>query len=136
MKVLILDDVTRRLDVFRAHYESIGYQVTTVMKYGECVGLLQAQKWDLVHLDHDLGEFVEDADSYEDGWGIKRYYNGGHVVQEILSLPEESYPKNVIVHSINPRGAIMRDDLRRHGISAVWIPFVDPSWEAPVSESE
>lgn len=136
MKILILDDVQRRLDVFRATYESQGHKVVTVMKYSDCLVQLNAHHWDLVHLDHDLGEFVDDADSYEDGWGNKRYYNGGHVVQEILAMPEGSYPDNVIIHSINPRGAIMREDLQHRGISAVWIPFVDPGWETPTSESE
>jgi hypothetical protein len=132
MKILILDDVQRRLDVFRAMYEAQGHEVVTVMKYYDCIAQLEAHQWDLVHLDHDLGEFVDDADFYLDGKGQRQFYTGSHVVGEIIArtfLHGKSVPNRVIVHSINPRGAHMRDDLNRYGIPTTWEPYVDPGDE-------
>lgn len=125
--VLVLDDDQHRLDVFRERYEKIGYLVVTVTKYHECISALLSQKWSIVHLDHDLAESESDADSYQDGWNNTIFYNGGHVVKEILSgtISEEYLPSHVIIHSVNPIGAQMRDDLSRFGISTVWDPFTE-----------
>lgn len=133
MMILILDDVQRRLDVFRSLYESEGHEVVTVMKYSDCLKQLDTHHWDLVHLDHDLGEFVDDADCYLDGRNRQQFYTGGHVVQEIIirKLDGKSVPKRAVIHSINPRGREMRDDLNRYGIPTTWEPYVDPGIRIP-----
>jgi len=69
MHILILDDIQHRHDVFRRIYA--GHDVTSALRFFEFVRLLVERRWDLVHLDHDLGDFVADADFYVDGWGSK-----------------------------------------------------------------
>lgn len=134
MKILILDDEQYRLDRYRDLYESQGHKVSFAIRYSDCVLALRSQKWDLVHLDHDLGDSViKDpfgevtyrADRYTDSWGNIQLYNGGHIVQEILApnMPSELRPARIIIHSLNPKGAQMRDDLLRVGIPTTWEPF-------------
>jgi hypothetical protein len=134
MKILILDDTVRRLNVFRFLYEEQGHEVVTVMKYHDCLDQLESYfHWDLLHLDHDLGDFVVDADFYLDGNNKRQFYTGGHIVQELLRKVWLGHPvpKRVIVHSINPQGRAMSDDLNRYGIPTTWEPYVDPGIRIP-----
>ncbi len=126
MKILILDDDQIRLDSLTKRYKHGTDNVVAVKKYGECVSHLRERQWDLISLDHDLGDQNSDADCYDNGWEDRVPYNGWHVVQEILAcdFPEENLPKRVIVHSVNPVGANrMFDALRRRGIDVSWEPY-------------
>jgi hypothetical protein len=123
MKILVLDDIKFRHDVFDDMYPMD--EVHHSYKFHDFVSRLNSgAPWGLLQLDHDLGDFVEDADFFRDGWGNIREFNGQHAVQAVCDLPDELLPKQVIVHSINPEGAKrMMSMLERRGIPCVWEPF-------------
>ena len=124
MRVLVLDDIRFRHDAFDRIYE--GHDVRHAYTYRAFVYLLKGVRWDLVHLDHDLGDFVSDADTYVDGWGKTQEYNGQHAAVRICELPDAELPVRVIIHSVNPDGArAMRQTLERRGVPVTWEPFAD-----------
>jgi hypothetical protein len=124
MKILILDDQQLRHDTFARVYE--GHEVVSCFKYSDYVSQL-TQSWDLIHLDHDLGDDTV-ADTYVDGWGKTQEYNGQHATMRLCELPDELKPKRVIIQSINNVAApIMKDMLERAGIPVSWEPFQNPS---------
>ena len=128
MRVLILDDIQHRHNVFDTIYQ--GHQVAHAYLYTDFCDKLNQGTWDLVHLDHDLGDFVDNADTYVDGWGNIREYNGGHAAMRVCEL---DYLPKVIIHSVNPVGAkIMRQMLERRGVEVTWEPFGEPSDTAPI----
>lgn len=123
MKILVLDDIRFRHDTFDHVYDQD--DVYHAYTYSDFLAQLHnGSPWDLLHLDHDLGDFVNDPDTYVDGWGIKREYNGQHATSRVCELSDELLPKRVIVHSINPAGAkAMCGMLERRGVPVVWDPF-------------
>lgn len=125
MRILILDDDDHRHSVYAKTYST--HSVAHARSYRQFVDLLrQGSPWDLIHLDHDLGDF-ESADSYIDGWGTAREYNGVDAARALCSLKDHELPYEVIIQSVNPDGAIsMRQMLQRRGIVSTWIPFSDP----------
>lgn len=122
MHILILDDQDIRHQVFRRIYAE--QSVTSVSRYSEFLNVLSTRVWDLIHLDHDLGDFVDNADTYVDGWGKTCEFNGQHAALRVCELSENLRPARVIVHSINSIGAAaMLQTLRRAGIPSEWEPF-------------
>lgn len=125
MRILILDDQKLRHEFFAKQFD--GHEVVSVFKFSEFCELLN-QRWDLMHLDHDLGDDVDNPDTFVDGWGSTQLFNGGHAVLKVCELPNELKPAQVIIHSINPDGAkVMLSMLERVGIPVVWVPFNDPT---------
>lgn len=123
MRILILDDVKSRHDAFDRIYS--GDTVVHAYRYMEFLEHLKDGVWDLIHLDHDLGDFVDNPDTYVDGWGNVCEYNGAHASMRVCEMDD---PPPVIVHSINPVGAkVIVDNLKRRGISVVWEPFGEVS---------
>lgn len=123
-RVLVLDDIKFRHDSFDRIYE--GSDVRHAYTYSQFVYLLKGVKWDLIHLDHDLGDFVDDADTYVDGWGKTREFNGQHAAMRICEMEDDRLPTRVIIHSVNPEGArAMKSMLERRGVPVVWEPFGD-----------
>lgn len=126
MKILILDDIQHRLNVFQKMHD--GDEVVCCTHYLEFLEALSTQKWDLIRLDHDLGDF-RDADTYVDGWGKIQEYNGCHAAMRICELPDDKKPERVIVHSVNPTGsADMTRTLLKAGIETTREPFAEPEW--------
>ena len=81
MRVLVLDDVKHRHDVFDLLYG--GDEVEHCYGYHDFCDKLDGDgPWDLVHLDHDLGDF-KPTDTYVDGWGKRQEYNGQHAAQMV-----------------------------------------------------
>jgi CheY-like chemotaxis protein len=122
VRILILDDEKVRHDDFDAMYS--GHEVTHAYRYNEFVRLLVGSSpWDLIHLDHDLGE-TEGCDTFLDGWGHVRYFNGYHASARICELHDHQLPDEVIVHSVNPLGAqnILYNFLARR-VKASWKPY-------------
>lgn len=59
--------------------------------------MLEQTKFDVVSLDHDLGDYMT-------GWDV---------VDKLLELPEEQRPNQVIIHSANfPAGKKMAEALQ------------------------
>lgn len=128
MRILILDDDPHRHEVFDHVYK--GHAVVHAHSYFKFLDeLLAWSPWDLVHLDHDLGD-LHTADTYVDGWGSTREYNGVHASLRICELDDGSLPRKVIIQSVNPEGArAMRANLQRRGVHVVWEPFGEPAAE-------
>lgn len=125
--VLVLDDIQFRLDYFTTHYQQQGDVVQTATHYSQVLAWLDSRVWDLVHLDHDLQDFQDDAEYRYDLTGRKEYYNGMDVVYHIRRMPVEARPKRVIVHSVNPTGGRkMAETLQQAGIPTTWEPFGEP----------
>lgn len=122
MRILVLDDIKYRHDIYDKIYSDD--EVVHSYTYHDFINHLNNGPWDLVHLDHDLGEFVDNADCYTDGWGKVREYNGTHASYAISDMDDSKLPKRIIIHSINSIGARrMVDILQRRGIPTTWEPF-------------
>lgn len=82
MQTLLIDDM-RTMDVTR-----------TVRCFDDGIAALQERQWDVLYLDHDLGDFSGPN-------GSER--NGYHVVCWLEQNPEH-LPKKIVVVSSNPVG--------------------------------
>lgn len=122
MKILILDDADVRHKVFDLRYED--HDVHHAMTYREFISQLEAgSPWDLIHLDHDLGDYTT-GDTFVDSWGQTREYNGQHAAYKICELSDDMLPKQVIIQSINPEGAKrIKQILQKRGVLVAWTPF-------------
>ena len=95
MKILILDDDLDRHANFKKRL--IGHEVTHVETSQACIDKLKDNgPWDYCFLDHDLGGEVF----------VKSGKNTGYEVAEWLRDNQNKMPGNVIVHSLNPAGAL------------------------------
>jgi hypothetical protein len=118
-RILVLDDDKERHNAFDRIYEDC--LVEHAYTYSEFVNKLNYGKWDLIHLDHDLGDHTV-GDTWIDGWGSTREYNGKNAVDRVCELDVK--PNEVIVHSINPPGAkAMCQSLTKAGIPNKWEPY-------------
>ena len=126
MKILILDDDKFRHDAYSREYAE--HDVRHVYTYFEFLSSLDTgSPWDLIHLDHDLGD-LHSGDTYVDGWGNTREYNGQHAARDICELNDERLPSEVIIQSVNPDGAKgMLQMLKRRGVTVDWQPFGESS---------
>ena len=126
MHVLVLDDCEERHAAFRKSYADDC--VSSVHRYVDFVLKLSERRWDVIHLDHDLGDFVSNPDTWVDGWGSIREFTGVEAAARILELDDELRPARVIIQSINPVGAQrMLHMLKQGGLDVVWEPFGEPA---------
>lgn len=114
MLVLFLDDSQKRVDVAIDHFEEetlcIAMDAETAIRY-----LAVAEEpWDLVMLDHDLGDHVfQDSNEENTGMEVVRYIE--------FNLPKI---KRIIVHSWNPgAGREMEQRLTKLGYPTTYAPF-------------
>ena len=125
MNILILDDLRERHEVFKIRYQ--GHQLFHAWTAEECISLLKKQKYDLITLDHDLGEVR--SESYNEAFLAK---DGGDVAHWIANhLDKALYPPKVIIHSWNPNGSrSMYLTLQSVGISVEREEFhpTDDEW--------
>ena len=123
MKILILDDADVRHKYFAKYYKCESIQhVKTLKEFVKHLDL--GSPWDLIHLDHDLGDFT-DGDTFVDSYGAIKEYNGQHAAQMIIDLSDDMLPKQVIIQSVNPEGARrIKQIIQARGIPVVWHPFV------------
>lgn len=126
MKILILDDDDVRHEVYSLSYKE--HDVRHARSYFEFLSQLRTgSPWDLIHLDHDLGDLYT-GDTYVDGWGSSREYNGQHAARDICQLSDDLLPSEVIIQSVNPDGAkAMMQMLKRRGVPVDWQPFGESS---------
>jgi hypothetical protein len=128
MRILILDDEQCRHDALGAFY--VGHSVAHTTTYEEFLHELSCgSPWDLVSLDHDLGEGAGN-NTYVDGWGDSRFFSGQHASLRICELTEDRLPREVVVHSVNPEGArAMVMNLTRRNVKVTWRPYTAISFE-------
>jgi len=108
MRVLILDDSEERQAQFARQWE--GHEVVAAVSALEATRALEGERFDVVTLDYDLGDFSP--------CGSMVAYYIAH------DLPVEKRPGRIIIHSGNPYGA--RDiaaRLRDVGIESELQPF-------------
>lgn len=123
MNILILDDDAVRHQAFDNYYSAYA-PITHTYRYNDCIENLKLGDWDIVHLDHDLGEDVNDPDMKVDGWGKAVQFTGLDVVRWLVERIDEPLAVKIIVHSMNPVGGQkMYDELVHAGFDAQYIPF-------------
>ena len=121
-KILFLDDDEERHIAFKKKLERAGHNVNQMINDGElhfvwdapsCINKFKENKYDEVHLDHDLGmQFYVDVNLENTGSAVCRF-----IAQE---LAPEHYPKKAIIHSWNHYGALNMQSL----LQSVKIPVV------------
>lgn len=94
MKILILDDDMNRHCIFNK--KLVGHEVTNVITSKEAIQQLSSFNFDIVFLDHDLGGEVF----------VKSGENTGFEVAVWLSENTDRQPSRIIIHSLNPVGAV------------------------------
>ncbi len=127
MRILILDDDEIRHKHFAKHYAD--HYVKHVYSHtAAVVALMNDERYDLVHLDHDLNDFV-DYDPAFPGQGHIEFTGMDTAVFITNRLGYDNQPSKIIIHSWNPAGAQrMLQHLQHEGIQeSVYEPFTpDP----------
>ena len=116
MRVLVLDDDDNRHNAFR-HW-LIGTVADHAHTAKEARAFLQGSRYDLVCLDHDLDiNATLGRDPHDE--------TGADVAEYIrLHLPLEKQPLLVLVHSVNPAGSwLIEQIIGEAGIPVVRVPF-------------
>ena len=94
MKILILEDSSERtLGFFRNLGE---HDLCFVKTAQEAVNQLSDDDWDVIFLDHDLGGKIMQPSDENSGYGVACW----------LEKNPDRKPALIIVHSLNPVGAI------------------------------
>lgn len=89
MKILLIDDI-RNEDYIQSTY---GERPTKVVRtYDEAIEALKEGNWDLVYLDHDLGDYQD---------GTERT---GYTLMNFLESNQQYLPKNITFVTANPVG--------------------------------
>ncbi len=123
-RILFLDDDPDRARSFLGRHPEAVWVETA----GECIVRL-AERWNEVHLDHDLGGEIYVDSSRQDC--------GMEVVRWLCSQPNEPSATLFFVHSHNADAAsAMVQCLRQHGYEAVYRPFGIDVLAWLVTESE
>ena len=103
-RVLFLDDDAERHLVADKRWPTSDHEVFhawNVCQFERM--LLKYGPFDLISLDHDLGDFRESNDGYVGGYGERTGLDAARFI--CIELPAEQRPATVIVHSWNPVGA-------------------------------
>jgi len=121
MNILFLDDDERRINKVweflrknKFNMENFIFTSTASVAIGK---FTLGSRWDMVFLDHDLGnEIYADSSRRNTGAEVTRY------------LLENKWAKDaigkIIVHSFNPSGAeVMLSNLIRAGFTPIYAPF-------------
>lgn len=117
-RVLILDDDPQRHETFLRMFASHDIEVRQAFTAQQAINILNlTDRFDLVCLDHDLGEFSETLIG-EPGCGMD-------VAEFIfLHIDQKKLPKQVLIHSWNaPAAKRMEETIRGTGIKVLATPF-------------
>ena len=115
-RVLVVDDDQTRLDSLRQTYVELfsGDVEITTCETAEAASaaLLHTSPFDVVSLDHDLGDFLHRPER-----------TGMDVVRTIVALEADHRPRHAVIHSWSPRRFAMEAALRDAGVSVVLKMF-------------
>jgi len=116
-RILFLDDMQVRHDIFWRHCQGRA-DVDHAFTAKEAVSFLNTEpRYDAAYLDHDLAEEHYRGDEYGDNTGMA-------VVDHIVSMPPNTRPYAVVVHTYNgERGAEMVRRLRAEGVAVIQRRF-------------
>lgn len=127
MKILFLDDDPDRHTRVAAALAK--HTLTPVCKATEAFKALQGDKFDIVFLDHDLGDFEVPETTFA-GYG-RVSLSGADVAIAVADLPKEKHPDLVVIHSANPDGAKSIASLlnsRAPSIPVILAPIITDSF--------
>lgn len=101
MKILFLDDMSQRHDLFEDYAKGVNATIVHVFSAKSAIKALEASgPFDVAFLDHDLGDTqfapTQFAPSDE---------KSGYAVAQWIAAHPESIKDHVIIHSYNPAGA-------------------------------
>lgn len=114
LRVLFLDDNQARHEMFKTWCQG----ADRCYDYAGCVQLLRLGKYDVVSLDHDLGE----GDELCIPGLTNQHKTGTDVAKFIAKLAQK--PSVAILHTYNPNGAAsMMAILNSAGIKTMRVPF-------------
>lgn len=128
--ILVLDDMDHRLDRFKRVFDNSLYGVCYCKTAAKANGMLSYRKYDLLFLDHDL---------------LPEHYGKEHLLPEhdattgfavvkhlIENVPQENWPAQIILHSLNQKGVLrMYDTLTsKTKIRVVSMPFDTREFES------
>ena len=109
MNILILENNPERIKVFKKAYANHNTTYTDIAK--AAIELLKKIKYDLIFLDHDLGDIIYENPHNE---------GTGYQVAKVIPHTINSDTK-VIIHSLNVYGAELMQKVI--GETAIYIPF-------------
>lgn len=109
MRIFILEDDPNRMAKFRR--ELAGHQIDHAETVDAGAIMVNANKYDLLFLDHDLGgeQMVDSCDE-----------NTGYQLAKIIAKSSKNKTTPCVVHSCNAPGAINIEDILGH---ALLVPF-------------
>jgi len=112
MKILILEDDKERIKQFK-WWAYQNHQLTIVSTVGDTISELEENEFDLLCLDHDLGQevYVESTGKEETGYLVALW----------LAENPERKPEHIIIHSLNTVG---RENMKAVLPEATVYPFV------------
>lgn len=130
MKVLVLDDDKTRLSQFRDRFIERGYTYDTTTSMEDCWKFIESKKYDMIFLDHDLGDEVF-VDS-------KKENTGSEIARRWGSKEHKNKETKVIVHSFNPAGAKNMLDLIEDSIyiPGIWVFECFEKYDPIVQQTE
>jgi hypothetical protein len=116
MKVLVLNDSESEFLVIATQYENS--DVFHAHRYLQFLQQIEEQDWDIVYLDDDLSSTAE-PDSWFDGNGFKKLYDGVHAARAIATLAEigKNPAKRVIISSSSNAADKMSQILSAAGVN-------------------
>ena len=134
-RILVLDDNPQRLNVFAQWFKD--HDVVLTNCYGDCIqAFLSNERFDLVHLDHDLNDFGNKSTMPSMYGGGASELTGADVAWFIAyELPESKRPSKVVIHSWNPDGAKAMYDILSSLILTIRAPFEPPKgWNDQIEQ--
>ena len=123
--ILILEDNEFRINAFKKQF--IGNPPVFVKTAKDAIEQLNKGNWDVLFLDHDLGDEVYVAPEEENtGSGVARW----------LEKHKDKIPRLVIIHSLNPTGQEYIKAILKEAIIMpfAWIILKDDSFEERLNE--
>jgi CheY-like chemotaxis protein len=111
MRILFLDDSEDRRKIVRDFFQPKQfYEFYEASNSKQALELLESKSpFDMVFLDHDLGE-----DDENDGYFVAKY---------ISQMPEDLLPDKVVVHSYNTAGAKRMVEVLKSSVLVFYVPF-------------
>ena len=109
-RILVLEDDSIRVEQFRYFFRTGDFEITFTDKVSETIRELEHMRWDMLFLDHDLGNQCY-CPSDE---------NSGYAVALWLAEHEGARPDHIYLHSMNYVG---RQNMKRALPMAIEMPF-------------
>lgn len=132
MRILVLEDNDFRIGKFRDWFSARKLEDVTIVKSAaEAIAAFSTGHFDLVFLDHDLGENQECKEPPDINSGtevVKHMVENKHLIQRNTTLtvlpPIHIDRPRVFIHSLNTyRATVMQSDLAAAGYEVERVPF-------------